>query len=95
MGINSLGKERTVKAKTGRQKQHSVRLRRTDHARSQQQKFPERERQGMELERPAEVRTQRACHATLGSLPLGLSLLHNSASWLAGCVTASARSRYY
>lgn len=34
------------------------------------QKFPERERQRMELERPAEVRTWRACRVTLGSLPL-------------------------
>ena len=34
-----------------------------------QRKFPKREGQGMETERPAEVRTWRACPATLGSLP--------------------------
>lgn len=34
-----------------------------------QQKFPKRERQRMEQKRPAEVRTCRACPATLGSLP--------------------------
>ena len=33
-----------------------------------QLKFP-KEKQGMEPQRPAEVRTRRACPATLGSLP--------------------------
>lgn len=56
-------KERTVRAKTGKQKQHRVCLRTTGHVGFLKQKSPE-------LERPAEVRTPWACRATLGSLPL-------------------------
>lgn len=63
MGSNLPGKDRTVRAKTGRQKQHKVCLRTTGHVGFLKQKSPE-------LERPAEVRTPRPCCATLGSLPL-------------------------
>lgn len=57
-------------SKNMRQKQHTVCLGTTGRLRLLKQKFPERERQGMELERPGEVTTGRAFCVTLGSLPL-------------------------
>ena len=63
------GKERTVRAKTGRQNQHRVCLRTAGHVGFMKQKSPEKERQEIKPERPAEVRHQGpvvphwgACH---------------------------------